>query len=95
MKFKSTLLAIAQQSPHHKYRHAAIVAKGKAIYGMGDNHFGHAETAALHYAKDHAYGAILYTLMVKNSGNIGNGSPCKECMKAIRKAGIRKVVVYT
>jgi tRNA(Arg) A34 adenosine deaminase TadA len=84
------------------------VAKGKRIYGEGINvqrglRNCHAETEAIAdascwdwsvYFQQPLKGMTLYTLMVRKDGTLGEASPCPECMKAIKAAGIRKVVVY-
>ena len=94
MKFKTFLRTIASQSTHRQYKHAAVVAKGKAIYGFGDNSTHHAEVAALMHAGEHAEGATLYTLMVRRDGELGNGSPCAKCMEQLALSKVKKVVVY-
>lgn len=101
--FRSTLEYWARSySEHHRYLHAAVIAKGKSILGWGVNTQGeHAEEAALRrggFSRGWHLGlrgATLYTVMIKvKSGEIGNGAPCSKCMKALAKAGVRKVVVY-
>ena len=96
MKYKNLLKKLSKTSEHHRYRHAAVVAKGNSIYGCAVNTEGHhAEINALWAAGAHSKGATLYTLMTrKTDGSIGNGSPCDMCMEAITQAKIRKVVVY-
>lgn len=99
MRFRSTLIKLAKESTHHRYRHAAIIAKGKQVYGAGVNHirglrYVHAEEAAAP-AHVNLGGTTLYTLMIRNDGSIGDGTPCENCMRAIQTAGIRRVIVYT
>jgi pyrimidine deaminase RibD-like protein len=94
-RFRTHLIKLASHSTHPRYRHAAILARGKRILSKGWNSdFLHAETHAIRVASHSVHGASLYTLMVKKAGELGNGSPCPECMDALRAAGIRKVVVY-
>ncbi len=101
MRFRTLLKTLAQSSGHPRYHHAAILAKGKVILGRGVNAaWVHAEIAALQNARlTHSeadlIGTTLYTLMVRvSTDGLGNGSPCAECMDALRWAGVRKVVVY-
>ncbi len=108
MKFRSLLVQLASESPHARFGHAAILARGKAVLAIGVNRSdAHAEVVALSRATAEARdpstpvpalcrGATLYTLMVrKSTGAVGNGSPCARCMEAVRAAGIKRVVVYT
>jgi pyrimidine deaminase RibD-like protein len=95
-RFYNQLLALAARSPHPRYQHAALVAKGKRVLGMGYNSFErHAETEALKDCVGPVKGATLYTLMLKRrSGVVGNGNPCPQCMDAMRAEGVRRVVLY-
>lgn len=97
MKFRKLLIKLSKQGKHPRYHHAAVVAKGNSIFGVGVNQpFGrHAEVAALEAAGCSVKGATLYTLMTRRDGSLGNGSPCAECMEEITNARIRRVVVYT
>lgn len=96
MKFRSFLKSLSRRSKHQRCRHAALVAKGNAIYAVTVNIGGHhAEASALVRAGENARGATLYTLMTRTKDEtLGIGDPCHECMGAIKRAGIRKVVVY-
>lgn len=96
MKFKSHLRRLSRKSKHHRYLHAALIAKGNQIFGVGVNTDGHhAEINAIVKAGKDCKGATLYTLMTRlRDGSIGNGAPCLLCMEAITQAKIRKVVVY-
>lgn len=100
MKFRSHLIKLAQEgSDHPRSLHAAVIARGKRILASGVNSFTeHAEAEAIFNATQHGQqikGATLYTLMVRaRSGTIGNGSPCPQCMEAIKAARLRRVVVY-
>jgi tRNA(Arg) A34 adenosine deaminase TadA len=100
MNFRSRLRKVAVGSTHPRYLHAALVTNGKRFAWDSNTGYTHAEIGAI---KDfvHAFGpqflrgATLHTLMVKRStGELGEATPCQECMDAIRAAGIRKVVVY-
>lgn len=96
MRFRSLLRKLSKSSKHHRYRHAAVIAKGKQVFGVGVNTDGHhAEINAIVRAGASCKGANLYTLMTRTrDGSIGNGAPCEICMEAISQAKIRKVVVY-
>ena len=94
MRFRSLLLKLDCRSPHHRYHHAAIVAKGKSIYGVGINTGLHAEAIALHSAGMRARGCTLYTLMLRRDARMGDATPCPRCMALIRGAGIQRVIVY-
>lgn len=95
-KFRSLLKKTTESSKHHRYRHAAVIAKGNCIYSTAVNTIGHhAEINAIVRAGSSCKGATLYTMMTRRSdGTVGNGAPCPECMEAISQAKIRKVVVY-
>lgn len=96
MKFRTALIKLAATSTHHKYRHSAIVAKGKSILARGVNgNCWHAEVDALLTGQRKSFkGATMYTLMIRENGTLGNGTPCSECMSEIKDKGIRQVVVY-
>lgn len=96
MKFYSILKRQAERSRHHRYGHAAIIAKGKQIFGWGVNGDMHAEAHAIAQAGLKACeGATLYTMMVRKSdGSVGDGAPCPACMMDIKAARIKRVVVY-
>jgi tRNA(Arg) A34 adenosine deaminase TadA len=100
MKFRSHLLKLAREDGEHpRCWHAALIAQGKRILGESTNYASmHAETNAIRAAEGAGHSlrnTTLYTLMVRaRSGKVGNGSPCPECMEAIKAARISKVVVY-
>ena len=96
MKYKNLLKKLSRTSKHHRYLHAAVIAKGNSIFGAAVNSEGHhAEVNAIIEAGARCKGATLYTLMTRlKDGSIGNGAPCMMCMEAITQAKIRKVVVY-
>lgn len=96
MRFRGLLLDTTLESEHERYLHAAVVARGKRIVGVGVNGVGvHAEVAALKEAGEKSRGATLYTLMVRRkTGTVGNGCPCSKCMKVIREMGVKRVIVY-
>jgi deoxycytidylate deaminase len=99
VRFRNRLVNLAKTSGHHSYLHSVVIARGKSIVSEGINTDArHAEIDAIYPLADPGEykGATLYTLMIRRkSGTIGNGAPCPECMRAIRRAGIKRVVVYT
>lgn len=96
MRFKSHLKKLAKKSPHIRYLHGAVVARGKSILGVGFNSSRyHAERAAILAASADLHGATLYTLMIrKRTNTLGEGAPCFHCMQLIQNVGIKRVVVY-
>lgn len=60
----------------------------------------HAEIATLLAArweigKDNLKNCTIYVARKLNNGNLGNARPCPACWKALKDAGIRKVVYTT
>lgn len=96
MRFHSHLIKLSRTSEHHRYKHVALIAKGKQIFGEGVNTDGHhAEINAIVRAGSACKGATLYTLMTRTKdGSIGEGHHCVMCMEAITQAKIRRVIVY-
>jgi len=96
MKFQKLLLRKSRDSLHHRYRHVALLAKGKQIFAIATNSPGHhAEINALVKAGPASKGATLFTLMTRASdGSLGNGTPCDLCMEALSQAKVKRVVVY-
>lgn len=98
--FRSHLINLAREDGEHpRCWHAALLAQGKRILGESTNYaFMHAETNAIRVAEGAGHdlkGTTLYTLMLRaRSGRIGNGTPCAECMREIKRAGIKRVIVY-
>ncbi len=96
MKFRRLLEKTTHTSKHHRYRHAAVIAKGNRIFAVAVNTCGHhAEVNAIVRAGEYSTGATLYTMMTRSrDGSVGNGAPCTECMEAISEAKIKRVIVY-
>ena len=95
-KFRSTLKRLATSGKHHRYLHAALIAKGSQVFGAGVNTDGHhAEVNAIVRAGKNCKGSTLYTLMLRRSDHsLGNGAPCEICMEAISQAKLKRVIVY-
>lgn len=99
-RLRKQLFNLARWVTHPRSHHAAIIVKdGKVICEGANSGWVHAEQAAINeispYFREELRGATLYTMMVRaKSGTVGDGTPCPECMRSIRAAGIRKVVVY-
>jgi pyrimidine deaminase RibD-like protein len=96
VRFLSHLEKLSLTSKHHRYRHAAILAKGKRIFASCTNSPGHhAEINAIVEAGANCKGATLYTLMTRvNGGGLGNGAPCPECMEALGQNKVKRVILY-
>lgn len=95
-RLRKRLKNIAAESCHPRSHHAAIIIKDGRTVAESDNYgWMHAEQAAIKNTFQTLKGAVLYTMMFRaKSGTVGDGTPCPECMRAIKAAGIRKVVVY-
>jgi pyrimidine deaminase RibD-like protein len=89
----SKLIKTARQSPH-KFKHASVILRGGALIAAAYNtERKHAETRAIRKAKK-PEGGTLINVRITKKGRFGMSFPCMACWKAIRKAGIEKVV-YT
>lgn len=93
LRYRTHLRRLSALSKHHRYHHAAIIAKGNTIFAAAVNNGHHAEANAIHRAGS-CKGATMYTLMTRLDGSIGNGSPCSRCLAAIQQAKIKRVIVY-
>lgn len=88
-----------------KQRHGALLVRGGSVLGMGVNKFKnhplviggregcgeHAEVAAIRRVR-YTEGATMYVARVLRDGTAGLSRPCSDCEKAIKDAGIKKVV---
>lgn len=93
-----------------KQQHGAIIIKGGSVLSVGINRNKnnptfvgeatknwsvHAEAAAIRACKGaDLRNATIYVARINNSGKPMMSKPCLKCEKAIREAGIKKVV-YT
>lgn len=91
------LRRIASRSTHPMHKHATIVLKGGAVLATGYNHEGrHSEVVALSKLwPSKRRGTTIINLRIKPSGEIGNSSPCPECLAFLRKNGVRKILVVS
>ncbi len=91
------------QHPTHKLG-AVLVVKGKPI-SVGHNQYKthpeakytglHAEIQALKSSgKDIIRGSTMFVYREKKDGSLGLSKPCKDCMKELKKFGI-KWICYT
>jgi len=97
-------------SSSERMKHGAVIVKGGRVMSVGINKFRnhpliiqpeiiktvcsvHAEMDALRKIRD-ARGATIYVARVNNGGKTRLSRPCNYCYKAIREAGINKIV-YT
>ena len=90
------------------HRHAAIVVRGGSVLGRGfnknKNHHSctggrrnlsvHAEVDALSHVED-AAGATMYVARINKQGKAMLSRPCDSCYKAIKQAGVRRIVFTT
>lgn len=98
-------MALAQHATH-QFRHAAVVYKGKRVFGLGWNNnkptsvvdakfpypTRHAEIAALLNATSNDLTGcdVLVVRVGRRDNQIGNSRPCKMCQHTMRKFGIRR-----
>lgn len=91
-------------------RHGAIIMRSGAVISVGVNSYRnspgmfdvvegahiswHAEIAAIRAYKGDLNGTTLYVARINNNGKPMMSKPCINCQKAIKKAGIKKIV-YT
>jgi len=88
-------------------RHGCVIVLGGSVQAMGVNKrtndpfihkslnwlSEHAEGAALRRCKRTA-GAVAYIARINKNGEERMSRPCPKCMKALKDAGIKKIV-YT
>ena len=89
--------------------HGAVIVRGGRVLAVGVNSFRndpntvstpkressiHAEIAALKAMGNTAKGATIYVARVNRQGEERMSKPCTNCMDAIVKAGIKKII-YT
>lgn len=93
-----------------KHKHGAVIVSGGRVLSVGVNSAKnegyvfpfaatwdrqiHAEEAALRGVKGKAEGATIYVARVNRMGMERMSKPCHSCQKALKDAGIRRVV-YT
>lgn len=90
-------------------KHGAVAVRGGRVVGVGVNSYQndhnlfdilpfnrttHAEQACLRAIGENARGAVMYVARVNRDGEEKMSKPCSMCQKALREAGVRKVV-YT
>lgn len=88
-------------------KHGAIIFKGSRVLGVGVNRFKnhpaivsrpsvessvHAEIAAIKALGNEAKGATIAIARVNNKGEQMMSYPCDACWKAIKRAGIKRVL---
>lgn len=93
-----------------RHRHGAVIAQGRRIMGVGVNTYRsdpnnvtepkadssfHAEVMALRSINYMADGMTLYVARVNARGHTLNSAPCERCGRALRLAGIRRIVYTT
>jgi hypothetical protein len=78
------------------YKHAAAVMKGKKILRVIANQYGqHAERTVLEYLKKLTINKRGYINIVVVRSDLQNSKPCKNCIIAMRNAGVRDITYST
>ncbi len=104
-KHLSCCVALAQHATH-QFRHAAVVYKGKRVFGLGWNNnkptsvidakfpypTRHAEIAAMINATNQDISGcdVLVIRVGRHNNNLLNSRPCEMCQDTMRKYGIRR-----
>jgi deoxycytidylate deaminase len=86
-------IKLAQNSPHPRFWHAAIVLKGGAVLSSGYNHDGlHAEVVALSKLwPSKRRGVTVLSLRMGRDGKLSMARPCPKCEKFCLDNGVSKV----
>ena len=95
----SILAAVAELSLILQ-RHACALIKGGKILSISENKFGkstkHSEMIVienfLSNRKTKLNKCILIVIRINNKGEIRSSKPCDECIKYIKKYGIKKII---
>ena len=88
----------AKKSPHHLFKHGAIVIKDGEGVSVGYNYAKyHEESRALFKIPKHLRrGAIVLAIRVtKRTHKITMSAPCDSCMSIMRRMGVRTVFYST
>ena len=83
------------KSDHARFKHVAIVKRGRKILAVGWNTgWNHAERDAIGSVKNPELlkGATLYSYRVSKREKLQNAKPCRECSELIRSVGIERVI---
>lgn len=94
MKFLNLALKVARRSVDN-HRHGCVIVSGGRPMAMACNSYcnsRHAETKAMYNLN--CAGATLYVARIRKEQPAGMSAPCVNCLKAIREAGIRRVVLH-
>ncbi len=94
------LLAKVAELSRILQRHACALIKGGKIMAISENKFGkspiHSEMGAienfLSIRKTKLHKCILIVIRINNRGDICSSKPCDECIKYIKRHGIRKII---
>lgn len=92
---------------NERTKHGCVIVKSGAVQGRGVNTYRnqpgiieqtdalsvHAEINALKRCAN-VNGAVLYVARVNNAGEPRQSRPCPDCLKALKVAGVKRVV-YT
>jgi deoxycytidylate deaminase len=88
-------LRYAERSDNAKFRHVAIVKRGRRILAIGWNTgWRHAEHDAIGKVRNREYlkGATITSYRVNRKGELRNAKPCPRCDELIRAVGIERVI---
>src|SRR5690348_5155181 len=88
-------LRYAERSDNAKFRHVAIIKRGRRVLAIGWNTgWRHAEEDAIGKVRnrDHLKGATLISYRVNRRGLLRMAKPCPKCEKLIQAAEIEKVI---
>ena len=79
------------------YKHAASIVRGKDIFAIQQNYhdlkkntFIHAEISAIRSLRNSAKNFDVIVIRL-NKKSLGNSRPCKNCLSALKKIGVRRV----
>jgi len=87
--------SIATRNPE-KWKFGAVIISKNKIIATGFNRFVngksiHAEIDCLRKLKMRTINAYMIVIRINKSGELRNAKPCKACLDAIEKAGIKTV----
>lgn len=98
------LKRVAQMSTHQRYNHCTLLFGGSRLLSVGYNTGNiHSEIMALkrldqvlrnHNSPRPNNLHIINAMFKTMSGNMGNSFPCRQCVIALRDAGIKRVTWF-
>lgn len=93
------------ETSQERTKHGCVIVRGGAVQAMGVNTYRnkpgiiedinalsvHAEINTLRRAK-RLDGAVAYIARINNHGEARQSRPCPDCLKALKQAGVKRVV---